>query len=82
MTPLIDNGAVLGAYDRVMLTGGHALILANHHGVKTDIFFWNDMLGDVYRFHVTQDVLDAVYSDSFATMTLATFAEFYELHRV
>lgn len=81
MTPLLDNGAVLGAYDRVILTGGHALVLQNFNGVKTDIFFWNDMLGDVYRFHATHDVLAAVYSDSFATMTLEAFAEFYELHR-
>ncbi len=81
MTPLIEKGAVIGAYNKVMLTGGHALILANNGGVKTDVFFWNDMLGDVYRFHGTQDVLDAVYSDSFATMTLEAFAEFYELHR-
>lgn len=81
MTPLIEKGAVLGAYSKVMLTGGHALILANHNGVKTDVFFWNDMLGDVYRFHATQDVLDAVYSDSFANMTLESFAEFYELYR-
>lgn len=82
MTPLIEKGAVIGAYSKVMLTGGHALILANHRGIKADIFVWVDSLGDVYRFHATQDVLDAVYSDSFATMTLATFAEFYELYRV
>ena len=82
MTPLIEKGAVIGAYRKVMLSNGHALILANHLGVKSDIFVWIDPLGDVYRFHATQDVLDAVYNDSFALMTLATFAEFYELHRV
>lgn len=82
MTPLIEKGAVIGAYNKVMLSDGHALILANHRGVKTDIFVWIDSLCDVYRFHATQDVLDAVYSDSFATMTLKAFAEFYELHRV
>ena len=82
MTPLIEKGAVVGAYEKVMLTGGHALILANHKGSKTDVFFWCDMLCDNYRFHATQAVLDAVHSDAFASMTLEQFANFYELYRV